>query len=1244
MEGIHVKESVIKQFPNMCQNFINPLFIENGIMPDRKGGGKTKTCIIYINYAGVFFLRPNYKLSKSYKISKQISLDSIESIVFTSAKRRTLIVKYQSPLFFECSHINDSIGYIVSAKKYLADGKEIKLTDFPSNPRQYNLMGNYTKSMLRYLTLCVKYKEDPKESIINVFSNIDAAHHPIITLDSKCECPRNFMILAVCIGNEQITTLRLINFAPYIACRLVHFVIKGSPTVKNIIFENYSVMIPAQLRMETIKTRKILSFSFKGCRFHYKICTELIDTISKYNGSIQRLTFDDIQLSTESWNYIWDSLAKYSPWKTLECIEFDNMDSTMLQMDQASFTNTLRHFRFLQHLSLSNWNPPFCINLKTFHYSFLLFQLILHKQNFSEPFNEKIQFPVTLNYIDLSGSSFTFVSLQSFFKVLSSQINQRQQLILGLADLNLPSEHWPSFLRALPNLPAIKSLRGLDWSGNMIDGTQLDVFCHYFLQSNGIVHLKLDRIFNPQRIDDLKALINSIAESSLISLSIGGDQRNNFADKMKLLFDAIRPLGKSLKILHINGQKITDKDCESVIEFLRSSNQIVEFSMDRTSISDENGFFNFYSGLFQLPNISIVGRPTNDLHRIFGGPSLPNLYNKSSYSSFKTRMQQKIEVADAGAFAFYVCTNLASSAKFDGQKYAYFVSMYPPIFQSLNNLDEFSLGYKARHYPSLLSVKVNQACKTLEDIQGLQLKGPKFIPVYSPTNEKPLQYLKLFDSYEVEASLMNPLESDPMAASAMNQRLYGSSNLRSDMVKLEPLQDTPEFLDVIDLILHKNTSNDEATIDTLFGPNYFSGSSDNLTVSDDTVSTTNANDTTNELLLPPSGFTFSPSPFELPPSFPPLDEFQQNEMYDPDETSQQYNTGDSALNSQKQFSEDFGDSLNREQIPPPQPGSIENENMFGLDPETFQAINQSIEIPDGPPPPPPVDGQIPSLSMPSIIPEQLPTPSSNFGGVNQPITPLPIISGLQNIMSNPINIPPPNSGGSSGLNYSGYVSPKPTVQYNPSSPNTFASNPPTVVQGNNLVGLTPPAQISNQSIPNPIPQPSIGPGVGVGYNHGIRPLQGVGAQSGYQPNGPIRPPTQPGVGVQPLVGIPSGAGVQPGVGIPPGVGVKPGVQYGSGPYPAPSVGPRMQNMPPSMNRPQQYGAYPSRGSIQGSLPRAPLAPQPVNLGTNQSQPSLYRSGTLPSQSPSPQLIAGARKVTSPPNFDQSRSPPNYQPR
>ena len=779
---IHVKDSTIKQFPYMAQDFLSPLFIDTGLMPDRKGKGKTKTCHIYINLTGIYFLRPK-KLNK-FKVSVFQSTLAIYQIKYIDQKRRSLVLKNED-FFFECSHADEAIQCLLAAKKLLLSDsnnfQNIPLIGFPSgipeiqlNPPSYNL------TAIRYIVYCAKFLDVPSKSFVDFFNNVDQSNCFMLTLDPSLTPPMNMKsVLLPILHLNNVRIIKFVNFAPFGVLKLVHFLIKRAALVNNFILEGYTHLAPIQLKLNYLKPKKVLSFSFIDCRLQNQTYADFIDCLSQYPGEVQKISFNGISLSTEVWASILETIITTRPFRTLESLEFDNIESkNVVGEDIPNDINTLlKHCRFLQRVSIANWTNPANIGIEAFVNCSILSEITISKENMTEVFQESIRIPLSVHLLDFSKCSFTYSSLQSLFNIIS-QVTR--PLVLVLSDLAIPEAHWRSFFAALPTIKPIKCLRGLDWSGNMLENTSIQPFVRYFFGSNPIRYLAINRVFNSQSIGDLNAIFQAIGPNRIDNLSICGNAERNFNGSISALLNAISQLG-NINVLTMNGQHFSNEDSEFITRYIKTHPNLIEFSADESNINSEGFLYQFYSGIL-TPTLKIVGRPNKDLSRLIPSKQV-DLTNIPAFDSFKKAIQEKCEPIGVSLVAFYYC-KYEISDRMEPSRYVDFHKKYPIIFFSDTYSDYFFLRKMEERlrYPTLALLGAKNSFPNLASIHTRFVSDPEKIP-----------------RYRAPANASTPINFDGVVVTEPILGAYNEST-NKDPTLLEPLRDTSEMLDVLNIL------------------------------------------------------------------------------------------------------------------------------------------------------------------------------------------------------------------------------------------------------------------------------------------------------------------------------------------------------------------------------------------------------------------------------------------------------------
>ena len=733
MTGIHIKESVVRALPNIFHPLTPPLFIEQGSMPchDKK---KSKSAVIYINLCGVYFIRP-ISLSKKYKLSQFISTYDITKIDYQDKTQCEIYTRSKS-LYIHCEHCEDAVSAILSSRELLfKDMKQvyqIELTNFPYTPPAPTLLIQPDISIitLRYIAMCSKRSFIPQGRILDVFNKFSPTHHVTLTLDEFCIAPPTVKNLLYPIFTfKHIQILRLNNFSPYFVCRFLHHLIKHGFKAQTIIMEGYSHIIPEQLRMENTHGYRPLNLIFKNCNFSDDINERLFTQLGKYPGEISRLSFINYSLTNSGWKSLFDTVTQCRPFKEMESFEINNVSSSQLYEDQVpeSIKALLKHCRFIMKLSISNWSQPIHYGINNFQNYLLLSEINLSGQDMTQPLPDDFKMLRMVHCLNLSNCNFTFNSLQSLFKTLSTA---RTQFAIRLADIKLPDSHWRNFYSSLSSFPPLSSLCELDWSGNHLFNEDINNFAKYFFNGTKLKYLQIDRIFNSQQADDLYNLLYQLSDKGLLGISVGGSSETNFSGNLKSLLRSIELL-MNLHILRLDGQKITELDTVALVDYLKVQRTLNDVSFDDTSINDQQRFFDFYRDVCNL-DIDAVGRPFKDLNRLFGS-DLSMVINPSHYDEFQSLIRLKSDKILDSCRQFYFCKFMGTS--YDPKVYQWFGQCYPQTFLDEGRYDTFGLKKENQKssMPTLCAIAHKTLLRTLEAYHQRYLSIPDRMPRYRAT-------------------------------------------------------------------------------------------------------------------------------------------------------------------------------------------------------------------------------------------------------------------------------------------------------------------------------------------------------------------------------------------------------------------------------------------------------------------------------------------------------------------------------
>lgn len=736
---IFLKREVLAQLPaNFGHPMIPILFAEAGSIPSSKN--KPKKCLIVINMAGLYFFRVR-KLTGIMKLSMFISTYNVTEVINSSPTRRDVHTKVRK-VYFQCDHPDLAVEDLITSRAQLffnsPDPISIKFTGFDITPTPKIDVSRPLPDLptLRYICFCARYGFQPHQSLIDFFKTADARISRLVCLDETCEAPTNIKCLIIpIIQLGKMITFHFKGFAPFTICRFVHHILKHSDCVRNVILENYTDLVPQQFRLEGLKNKAPFTFIFRSCSFTEPVFDHLLGEFQKFPGEVQRLAFNQVSLTPNNLINLLKCISTARCMRTLEILELDQIESNSLVKNAVDkgIQSSIEHCRFLQTISFSAWTSPMNIELTNFDNCQMLTELILSKQDMTSMFNEDISFPPLVHYIDFSKSQFTIQSIQSFFKVLAKSTSP---ISLNMADISLPDPHWRQFLDSLPTLLStpITCLRELNWNGNRITLESVNAFAEFFFGASPIHFLSIDRIFNPTKCDILESLFRLIPRGRLWGLSIGGVIEKNFGSNFRTLLAAINQI-QPLKMLHLNGQRMTEADSVAFLEFMRANPHIEEVSVDDSAINTERKLYDFYNDMNSL-NLKAIGRPIQDLIRIYGS-RFENLRPAAQidFDRMKQRFNQIGDCISPQIRAYYMC-KIDPSDNFDYEKITAFSNTYPRCYFTLDSLvgSIFKEVQRAPRYKSVLCYGNKEKTITLSALHALFLQEPFKVPCVQEIN------------------------------------------------------------------------------------------------------------------------------------------------------------------------------------------------------------------------------------------------------------------------------------------------------------------------------------------------------------------------------------------------------------------------------------------------------------------------------------------------------------------------------
>jgi hypothetical protein len=762
------------------------VFVEQGMMPTSKG--KKKKCIIFITVAGCSLLRP-HSSGHGYKTSDFISPYSLVEIGYADAKRRNLVTKSGS-LYFISDHADEVVAWMIAARAWLlqdlGETTAVQLTSFPSplpTAPADSLGPKANLAQFRYLALCQLHDTAADAAIVNLLVNLSPRTLRLF-LDDRIEPPYMIRCLALPLVHiSKFTTLHFRNFCPNAACRLAHYLMKKSGSVRALVFEGYSHFVPAQLRLDKLPQPSApVTVGLVRCPLTESLFEDFMLHLSKFTGKYQRLVFVGLALSVANSKSLLVSLKTAQCFDAIEVMQIDAIDSKGLSLDRVErvVRKVLKYCRFLVRFSLSDWSSPLRIQFQWFQRSNYLAELVLVGQDLTQ-LSPAAAIPPNVRVLDLTRCAFEPKSL-AVLVGLVADVGHPMSLVL--ADIKMSDAAWRAFFEEAGGIPRAKCITELNWSGNPIETAHVKPFVELFLTPNPIRFLAVDRVFSTMQFQDLKNIINALPRDRVFGFSIGGASPLLLACIPDLL--ALMAEFPRLAVLHLNGQKIAESDIMSIIHFLKMHRSICEISIDDTRISDAASFLTLYRSLLEVQG-RIVGRPFTDLAGHFANQGEHQDGEFLALANqLATTLPESTVYIRSGFFTLY--------HDWKPELYVEFQESYPDCSQSLEYSEDFGTTHVATN--RLLSLcnlhPVTARIPELSQVQRLSLIDPHLPPRFS-ADEADDVGPDLPDGSIAAAGLSGGRSISAEARSFSNARLRRLSRAIGEGIKLRLITDTTKL-------------------------------------------------------------------------------------------------------------------------------------------------------------------------------------------------------------------------------------------------------------------------------------------------------------------------------------------------------------------------------------------------------------------------------------------------------------------
>jgi hypothetical protein len=742
---IYVAEREMLSLPQSFNHRLAPfLFAEHALMASSKG--KHKKCIVAVILNGLCFFRPTGVAR--YKICEYMSAYNIVSIKCGEGKRRDVYSTFRQ-FYFICDHADQACSWIIAAREVLfagvLDPKPIKLLAFGQPIARYSALfcaRTDTLAQLRYVAVCHRYAVEPTEDFIELFRVINPMRSTTVTLEGSMDGPANLRCLTIPVSQiDRIAVIHFRGFAPYACCRAAHDILKQSTSVRTVIFENYSFLIPNQFKMDRLTAvRHPISILFLQCPLPPQMSADVVTELCKFPGEYQRLHFSGFNLNAAACREIFTAIENARCMRTVEMMAFDDIEASTVSMERSllGIASVIRRCRFLRSVSFSGSAPPLSIQPEMFTNSNVLHVIHLVRQDMSHTLSDFVV-PPQVHLLNFSQCNFTSTSFNQLFTRLA---RAKKPLVLELADLQIPASHWQAIWASLPTYPKLVCLRGLDWSGNPMPTSAIPTFVDFFFSTNRIRFLKIDRIYRTSSLHDLDNFLSGIPKDTLWGISIGGSRDYNFSGNFRFLMRAL-PTLHNLHMLHIDGQRLTERDIEPMMDYLHGHRQsLVEVSCDETALTTPDRFYAFYE-MIEALDLRAVGRPYSDLVRLFQKP-VANMPVR--FETFRTAIQRRMPATSQTIRSHYMCRTNTTGA-FDADELYGFAARYP-TYGTITQKDIWCLApvQSGQEMPTLCLLTLQEEFECLAALHIKLLVPPMSLPRFPPPPE-----LAIADEFVQEA-------------------------------------------------------------------------------------------------------------------------------------------------------------------------------------------------------------------------------------------------------------------------------------------------------------------------------------------------------------------------------------------------------------------------------------------------------------------------------------------------------------
>ena len=289
----------------------------------------------------------------------------------------------------------------------------------------------------------------------------------------------------------NLRVLKFDGFAPRNICKIIYYILKHNHRITTIIMKNYHNLDFAFFNFSNLINPSVVSWTFSNCNFDEPSQQlQFFTEFQKYKGDIQKLTIDRFKFPILYAERIAQIIATSYCFRTLEILEINRPEISQSNASEVYtvfgyFKNIAPNLKVLQKFTLKHFE----IKPSIFHRNDKSLRIIetgslRHIQmsyiDFRKATNS-IQFPSTINIIELTHCSFNSTSLINLLKGLSEV---RPPLILNLAAMQIEQTELNIYYKNSHEIPQLSNLIELDYSQNLISGSFVPEFCRIFLLIN----------------------------------------------------------------------------------------------------------------------------------------------------------------------------------------------------------------------------------------------------------------------------------------------------------------------------------------------------------------------------------------------------------------------------------------------------------------------------------------------------------------------------------------------------------------------------------------------------------------------------------------------------------------------------------------------------------------------------------------------------------------------------------------